>query len=101
MSPSQLATRPQQIRAVEAPDKAPDTVVPLKDALFDAPRNLSVNTYFRAMGVEHTPQYRFAPGTDFEQWRAEALPAVLATLGRMPQRVPPNAQVQPRTIEVV
>jgi len=94
MSPSQLATRPQQIRAVEAPDKAPDTVVPLKDALFDAPRNLSVNTYFRAMGVEHTPQYRFAPGTDFEQWRAEALPAVLATLGRMPQRVPPNAQVQ-------
>ena len=58
------------------------------------PRNLSVNGYFREMAERHVPRYRFAAGTDFARWRAELLPAVRETLGRMPQRVPLNAQVQ-------
>jgi dienelactone hydrolase len=57
------------------------------------PRNLSVNAYFRSLAAEHTPRYRYA-GQDFAQWQREALPAVRATLGRMPAPVPLNAQVQ-------
>jgi dienelactone hydrolase len=58
------------------------------------PRNLSVNAYFLETAARHVPRYRFAPGMDFDRWREELLPAVRATLGRMPERVPLNAQVQ-------
>lgn len=58
------------------------------------PRNLSVNTYFRNLASRHVPRHRFAPGHDFARWREELLPAVRATLGRMPDRVPLNPHVQ-------
>ncbi|MGB7160908.1 MAG: alpha/beta hydrolase family protein, partial [Tepidisphaeraceae bacterium] len=56
-------------------------------------RNLSINAYFRTTAERHVPRYRYA-GQDFARWQAELLPAVRATLGRMPDRVPLNAQVQ-------
>src|SRR5688572_2564247 len=60
----------------------------------DVSRNLSVNAYFLETAARHVPRYRFAPAMDFDRWRTELLPAVRATLGRMPQRVPLNAHVQ-------
>src|SRR5215207_1902173 len=57
------------------------------------PRNLSVNTYFREQSAQHVPRLRYA-GQDVDRWRDELLPAVRETLGRMPDRVPLNAQVQ-------
>jgi dienelactone hydrolase len=60
----------------------------------DVSRNLSVNAYFLETAARHVPRCRFVPGMDFDRWRGELLPAVRATLGRMPQRVPLNAQVQ-------
>ena len=60
----------------------------------DVARNLSVNAYFLETAARHVPRYRFAPGMAFAIWREELLPAVRATLGRMPQRVPLDAQVQ-------
>ena len=56
-------------------------------------RNLSINTYFRNRGLQHVPQLRYA-GQDFVQWQSQLLPAVRATLGRMPEKVPLNAQVK-------
>lgn len=58
-----------------------------------SPRNLSVNAYFRETAARHVPRYRYT-GQDFARWRSELLPAVRATLGCIPQRVPLNAQVQ-------
>jgi dienelactone hydrolase len=58
------------------------------------PRNLSVNAYFLETAARHVPRYRFAPGMDFARWRDELLPAVRATLGRMPKGVPLNPHVQ-------
>src|SRR5688572_9996849 len=59
------------------------------------PRNLSVNAYFRDLAERHVPRYRFgADTTDFARWQSGLLPAVRATLGRMPQPVPLNAHVQ-------
>jgi hypothetical protein len=58
------------------------------------PRNLSVNAYFRELATQHVPRLRYA-GQDVSQWRAELLPAVRATLGRMPSSVPLNAQCRP------
>ena len=54
-------------------------------------RNLSINAAFRAMGERHQPRFRY-DGRDHSTWREQALPAVLATLGRMPARVPLNAE---------
>ena len=59
-------------------------------------RNLSINAYFRGMAARHAPKFRFG-GSSREQWQAwqEALlPAVRATLGRMPEKVPLNPEVQ-------
>jgi dienelactone hydrolase len=56
-------------------------------------RNLSINSYFHELATRHTPKFRFA-GHDFAQWQAEALPAIRATLGRMPKRVPLNPEIQ-------
>src|SRR4051794_12200140 len=57
------------------------------------PRNLSINAYFQERAAQHVPRLRYS-GQDFAQWHAELLPAVRATLGRMPSPVPLNAQVQ-------
>jgi len=88
MSPSTLTARPDAIRgAVVQP--------PGDGAARDnaSARNLSVNAYFRATAERHQPRYRY-DGRDFTRWHAELLPAVRATLGRMPQRVPLNPYVQ-------
>ena len=57
-------------------------------------RNFSINAYFRGRGAQQAPRYRFAWGQPFGRWQSELLPAVRATLGRMPQRVPLNPEVQ-------
>lgn len=58
-------------------------------------RNLSPQVMFERMALEHTPKYRFEGGTakDFAGWKAAALPKVLATLGRFPERVPLEPQL--------
>ena len=56
-------------------------------------RNTSINSYFRSMSARHVPRYHFAAGTDFGKWKAELLPAVRASLGRMPQRVPLKSEI--------
>ena len=59
-------------------------------------RNLSVNAYFRALAAKHTPKFRFA-GTskdDWLQWKDQLLLAVRASLGKMPQKVPLNPEIQ-------
>ena len=59
-------------------------------------RNLSVNAYFRNLAAKHTPKYRFlgTSESDWDAWRKQLLPAVKGTLGRMPKKVPLNAEVQ-------
>ena len=48
---------------------------------------------FEQMAANHRPKCRFEVGQDFAQWRAQTLPRVLATLGRFPDMVEPNAQL--------
>ena len=52
-------------------------------------RNLSPQRMFEKLALEHRPKYRFDPKTftDFASWKKEALPEVLGTLGRFPERV--------------
>ena len=59
-------------------------------------RNLSINAYFRQRAAKHRPKFRFAGTTrkDWKGWREQLLPAVKATLGRMPEKVPLNPEVQ-------
>lgn len=59
----------------------------------DAARNLSVNAYFRQMSAAYAPSHRFDDRQDFGKWQEALLPAVKATLGVMPQRVPLNAEL--------
>jgi dienelactone hydrolase len=58
-------------------------------------RNLSVDRYFLELAEKHQPRYRFAGRTkaDWETWRAELLPAVKASLGIMPTKVPLNGEL--------
>jgi dienelactone hydrolase len=58
-------------------------------------RNLSPHQMFERLALEHRPAYRFAGQTpdDVVAWQRDALPAVLATLGDFPARVPPNPQL--------
>src|SRR3954453_11865579 len=56
-------------------------------------RNLSINAYFRDRAARHQPRLRYA-GQPFGQWHAELSAAARATLGRMPQRVPLNPEIQ-------
>src|SRR4051812_48249450 len=58
-------------------------------------RNLSVDRYFLELAEKHRPKYRFAGRTkgDWQAWRGELLPAVKASLGIMPQKVPLNGEL--------
>ena len=58
-------------------------------------RNLSPYRMFVELAKAHRPLYHFDGKTleDFEHWKAEALPLVLATLGDFPPSVPPNPQL--------
>jgi cephalosporin-C deacetylase-like acetyl esterase len=57
-------------------------------------RNFSINAYFRAQAARHVPRFRFDGQQDFDRWHAQLLPAVRATLGRMPKKVPLNPEIQ-------
>ena len=52
-------------------------------------RNMSPQTMFERLALEHHPLYRFDGSTkaEFDRWKAEALPKVLACLGDWPERV--------------
>jgi hypothetical protein len=56
-------------------------------------RNLSINAYFRDRAARHQPRLRYA-GQPFGQWQAELSAAARSTLGRMPDRVPLNPEIQ-------
>src|SRR5690349_13680740 len=57
------------------------------------PRNLSINAHFRSRAAQHGPRLRYN-GQDFGRWQDELLTAARATLGRMPEKVPLNAEIQ-------
>ncbi|MBN1942210.1 MAG: prolyl oligopeptidase family serine peptidase [Phycisphaerae bacterium] len=58
-------------------------------------RNMSINAYFNRLAAKHTPRFRFAGSTkrDWQSWREQLHPNVLASLGKMPSKVPLNPQV--------
>ena len=58
-------------------------------------RNLSINAYFRQLAAKHCPKHRFTGKSkeDWQQWRQELLPAVKASLGRIPTKVEPNPEI--------
>ncbi len=58
-------------------------------------RNLSPQRMFIELANEHVPTHRFTGQTpaDFEAWKAETLPLVLATLGDPPPETPPNPEL--------
>lgn len=58
-------------------------------------RNLSVQRYFERVSSAHIPAHRFAGSSesDWRRWRQAALPAVQATCGRMPEKVPLNPEL--------
>lgn len=60
-----------------------------------SPRNYSPQEMFLQMAAAHKPQCRFdgEGATYFHQWKENALPQVLATLGKAPPPCPPNAQL--------
>ena len=72
-----------------------------KESDFIMPRNFSINAHFRKLGEQHRPTYRFAGQTqdDWRAWRNALLPALRATLGRMPTRVPLNPEIVSETRE--
>ncbi len=55
-------------------------------------RNLSAQTMFQLLAMEHKPLCAFKGKTkrDFERWKKATLPKVMATLGDWPARVPLN-----------
>lgn len=58
-------------------------------------RNLSPNTMFERLALEHTPQYSFSRQgyTDFNSWKQELLPKVIACVGDFPEQVPLNPEL--------
>ncbi|MBN1553778.1 MAG: prolyl oligopeptidase family serine peptidase [Phycisphaerae bacterium] len=64
-------------------------------------RNLSVNAYFRHRAAKLTPQHRFAGSsqTDWRTWREQLYPKVIASLGRMPEKVPLNPEITAEWVE--
>ena len=59
-------------------------------------RNLSVNQYFMDLAAKHVPQFRFSGKSedDWRKWRDQLFPAVKATLGKTPAKVPLNPQIR-------
>lgn len=56
-------------------------------------RNLSPQEMFQHWAESHRPRFAFDSSMDFSAWKAEAKTAVIGTLGRFPQAVPPNAEL--------
>lgn len=58
------------------------------------PRNLSPLKMFMGMAAAHVPDFHFPAFSDgFSSWKTAALPQVLATLGKSPERVDPDAEL--------
>jgi len=59
-------------------------------------RNFSPQYMFEQWARKATPRYHFTGNTpdDFAAWKRAALPEVLATLGRFPDRVPLNPELE-------
>ena len=59
-------------------------------------RNISLGMHFRTLAERHIPTYRFAGQTrdDWAGWKEQLLPAVKASLGTMPEKVPLNAEIE-------
>lgn len=54
-------------------------------------RNFSPQQMFIRMAECHQPKYRFSDSDfSFSEWKAKALPPVLASLGNLPRPVPPD-----------
>jgi dienelactone hydrolase len=58
-------------------------------------RNLSIDTYFNRLAEKHRPQFRFNGTTksDWLKWRETLAPAVVHSLGRLPEKVPLRAEI--------
>jgi len=58
-------------------------------------RNFSPHEMFQQLALEHHPRCRFGGTTreEFDRWKADALPRVLACLGDWPERVPPRSEL--------
>lgn len=59
----------------------------------DTGESFSPQAWFERLAQSHTPRYSFKADGDFESWKAEAKPAVLATLGRLPEPVDPEPRL--------
>jgi dienelactone hydrolase len=59
-------------------------------------RNFSINQHFMQLAGKHRPRHRFSGTTrdDFDAWHAALHPKVIASLGRLPERVPLNPEVE-------
>ena len=58
-------------------------------------RNLSTLENYLSIVKKHVPTHRFAGSTksDWEKWKTELLPVVREALGKMPEKVPLNAEI--------
>jgi hypothetical protein len=56
-------------------------------------RTTSPYEMFRALAASRPPTHRYSPGRDPAEWRVQALPEVIATLGSTPAAVPPNPEL--------
>ncbi len=58
-------------------------------------RNFSINARFRSLAASHTPEHRFAGATtaDWKTWREQLFPKLIASLGKMPTKVPLNPEI--------
>lgn len=58
-------------------------------------RNLSPQQMFEQLALQHRPTHQCTAQTaaEFHAWQEQTLPAVLATLGEFPRRVPLNPQL--------
>lgn len=58
-------------------------------------RNIDPFTYYDQMGASHRPRHAFAGKTrpQFDRWKRALRPKVLASLGRMPEKVPPKPKL--------
>ena len=57
------------------------------------PSTTSPYEMFLAIARSHEPQHTYKSGRDVAEWRAETLPAVLATLGKPPAAAEPHAEL--------
>ena len=62
-------------------------------------RNLSPQKMFLEMAKNNHPRYAFDGRKHFTEWKAEARPEVLSTLGKFPEQVNPEAELIAEWVE--